>query len=245
MFLAQILERQGKTEKALHYFEEVAHQESSTYTEGDDVEGAVAKAWLALGRLRINAPDIAPAEAALKKAALVHDDPVAYFYLARLRHPKSSDYLLYNLKAASSGVTEAAHNLGILYLQQSKPNQQTHSFLQTKFTDGRDATEEPLQSQQSHPASSFDVEGGSPKNLERLSPGEKRALALEWFSVAAWAGFAPSMVNLALLLRADGSYEQGFAWLKQVEEHPDFGAEAQRLREQWWEKDVDLTRDVP
>jgi len=245
ILLAQILESQGKVDKALTYYEQITNNEGKTYKATTEVEDTVAQAWLALGRIRTSNKDWTGAEAALKKAALEYDEPTAYFYLARFCDPKSDEYLLYNLKAASSGVREAAHNLGDFYLRQSKRDRETRNVLKTNKTkseDGKDATSQPAERQDLQPNLSSDLSQGSPvKAPQRADSQEKRALAREWFNVAAYAGFAPSQVNLALLLRADGSFDEGLTWLEHAEKHPDFGAEVDRLKESWWKKDVDLT----
>ena len=68
------------------------------------------------GRILSKTGDIEGAEEAFKKAALELDEPSAYFYLSRLQEPGSSTQEVYLLKAASSGILEAWHNLGALEL---------------------------------------------------------------------------------------------------------------------------------
>ncbi len=232
ILLARVLEGQGKVEKALQYYEEVAKTGRTTYKGLEDVDGNVAEAWFSLGRLRAQRQDTAGAEIAYKKAALEHDDPKAFFYLARLCNPSSDDYFLYNSKAASSGIPEAAHNLGIFYLQQSNLDRPATSFLETRFDDGRNAS--PVQADAQQPRQEPSIDSAK-------RPTEKRAMALEWFAVAAHAGFVPSQVNLALLLRAQGSFKEGMAWLTTAGGHPDFGAEVERLKASWWTEDVNLS----
>ena len=237
LLLAQILESQGKVEKALAYYEQI----TTTVDKSAEVEGTLAQAWLALGRIKTSNKDLPGAEAAFRKAALECDDPTAYFYLARFCDPKSDEYLLYNLKAASSGVKEAAHNLGDFYLQQSKPNRSTNGVLKPEFENGKDATSEPSETEHLQLDPSSEHSRGSIPKVILAALQEKRSLAREWFNVAAFAGFAPSQVNLALLLRADGSFDEGMTWLKHAEKHPDFVAEVDRLKESWWKQDVDLS----
>lgn len=241
LLLAQILESQGKVDKALTYYEQITNNDGKDRAAAE-ADGTIARAWLALGRIKASNEDFTGAEAALKKAALEYDEPTAYFYLARFCDTKSDDYLLYNLKAASSGVREAAHNLGDFYLRQSKGDRQTSNAVNTKFENGKVAASASFESEtlQLNPPS--DLSQVLPaRTPQRGKSQEKRALAREWFNVAAYAGFAPSQVNLALLLRADGSFDEGMKWLKQAEKHADFGAEVNRLRESWWKKDVNLT----
>ena len=240
--LAQILESQGKVDKALSYYEQITNDKGKTYRAAAEVDGTVAQAWLALGRIKTSNGDLTGAKAALKKAALEYDDPTAYFYLARFCDPMSDDYQLYNLKAASSGVKEAAHNLGDFYLQQSQRNRQPSSVLRIKSEDPKVANPESSIPKSSQPNPSSEVAHGSlQKPLQETDLQEKRILAREWFNIAAYAGFAPSQVNLALLLRADGSFDDGLTWLKRAEKHPDFGTEVDRLKESWWKKDMNLT----
>ncbi|KAI9879927.1 MAG: hypothetical protein M1830_006409 [Pleopsidium flavum] len=244
--LGQILERQGEADKALGLYEDVVNAENDRYGGADDEDGNIAQAWLALGRIKAKNRDVAGAEAALKKAALEFDDPTAYFYLARFRNPKSDDYHLYNLKAASSGLLEAAHNLGIFYLQRSKSDKQTSSSVETKLDDGRDAISGSPQSTPTQTLSSTNSANGSIRNTgQELSLNKTRTTAYEWFAVAAEGGFASSQINLALLLRGDGSYVDGMAWLKHAEGHPDLGPEVERLKGQWFNKRVNLSGNVP
>jgi TPR repeat protein len=56
---------------------------------------------------------------ALRKAALELDEPSAYFYLAKLEKSGSPNQTVYFMKAASSGVTEASHQLGLIELSKA------------------------------------------------------------------------------------------------------------------------------
>lgn len=60
------------------------------------------------------------AKAAFEKAAKELDEPSAYFYLSKLQEPGSSQEQVYLLKAASSGIVEAWHNLGALEMAKQK-----------------------------------------------------------------------------------------------------------------------------
>jgi tetratricopeptide (TPR) repeat protein len=78
------------------------------------------------GRILSKTGDKERAEGAFKKAALDLDEPSAYFYLSQLQEPGSQTQEVYLLKAASSGILEAWHNLGALELakiekQEKKP----------------------------------------------------------------------------------------------------------------------------
>lgn len=60
------------------------------------------------------------AKVAFERAALELDDPSAYFYLSRLQESGSAKEQVYLLKAASSGIMEAYHNLGALEMAKQK-----------------------------------------------------------------------------------------------------------------------------
>jgi tetratricopeptide (TPR) repeat protein len=68
------------------------------------------------GQILMSQDDRQNAKAIFEKAALELDDPAAYFYLSKLQEPGSSQEQVYLLKAASSGIKEAWHNLGALEL---------------------------------------------------------------------------------------------------------------------------------
>lgn len=53
---------------------------------------------------------------AFEQAALILDDPTAYFYLSKLEELGSAKQELYLKKASSAGILEAWHNLGALEL---------------------------------------------------------------------------------------------------------------------------------
>lgn len=87
----------------------------------------------------------------------------------------------YLLKAAASGVIEAAHNLGVYY-QTTSPNSM---------------------------------------------------FAQEWYTLAATEGFAPSQVNLATMLKAQGKLVTACEWLVKAQvEQGEVGVDARRLRKE-------------
>jgi TPR repeat protein len=67
------------------------------------------------------------AEAAFRKAALELDNPSAYFNLSQLEEEGSVQQKVYLLKAASSGISEAAHSLGSLELSKIKASDDSTS----------------------------------------------------------------------------------------------------------------------
>lgn len=95
-------------------------------TGGLEFNGA-GEALVNEGRILSQRNDREGAKAAFEKAALELDEPFAYFYLAQMQEPGSSNHQVYLLKAASSGVVEAYHNLGAIELekitnQEKKPS---------------------------------------------------------------------------------------------------------------------------
>lgn len=106
--LGKVMQSLGKEEEALDWF-------CNATKEGIDFEGA-SEALVQQGRILLSQKDRQGAEEAFKRAALGLDDPWGYFYLSQLQPPGSSEQEVYLLKAASSGVVEASHNLGSLEL---------------------------------------------------------------------------------------------------------------------------------
>lgn len=60
------------------------------------------------------------AREALQKAALELDDPSAYYYLATMEEKESLNRTVYFMKAAASGILEAAYELGRIELSKIK-----------------------------------------------------------------------------------------------------------------------------
>jgi tetratricopeptide (TPR) repeat protein len=110
--LGKVLMAERREKEALDWFRRATRPP----TGGLDFDGA-GEALVNEGRLLSRLNDRHGAKAAFEKAALQLDDPSAYFYLAQLQEPGSSNQQVYLLKAASAGVTEAYHNLGALELE--------------------------------------------------------------------------------------------------------------------------------
>jgi len=110
--LGKVLMGERREKEALDWFRRATREP----TGGLDFDGA-GEALVSEGRILSQRGDRNGAKAAFEKAALELDDPSAYFYLAQLQEPRSSNQQVYLLKAASSGVVEAWHNLGALELE--------------------------------------------------------------------------------------------------------------------------------
>jgi len=120
--LGKVLMAERREKEALAWFRKATQPPDG----GLDFDGA-GEALVNEGRILFQRKENEQAKAAFEKAALELDDPSAYFYLAQLQEPGSSNQQVYLLKAASSGVIEAWHNLGALELekinkQEKKPN---------------------------------------------------------------------------------------------------------------------------
>ncbi|PMD49573.1 HCP-like protein [Hyaloscypha bicolor E] len=110
--LGKVLMAERRENEALDWFRRATREP----TGGLDFDGA-GEALVSEGRILSQRNDRNGAKAAFEKAALELDDPSAYFYLAQLQEHRSSNQQVYLLKAASSGVVEAWHNLGALELE--------------------------------------------------------------------------------------------------------------------------------
>ncbi|KAI9048003.1 hypothetical protein LZ554_007801 [Drepanopeziza brunnea f. sp. 'monogermtubi'] len=107
--LGQVLFSQRADNEALDWFGK------ATSSGALDFDGA-GEALVTKGRILLSRKDTEGATEAFKKAALELDDPTAYFYLSQLEDSNSQNQQVYLLKAATSGVLEAWHNLGVLEL---------------------------------------------------------------------------------------------------------------------------------
>jgi len=113
--LGQVLLAQRMEKEALEWF--------SKATEGPtellNFEAA-GEALVHKGRLLQKRGETEAAVEAFRRAASELDDPSAYFYLSTFQEHGSSEQKVYLLKAASSGIVEAWHNLGVIELPQSE-----------------------------------------------------------------------------------------------------------------------------
>ncbi|KAI9786977.1 MAG: hypothetical protein M1835_002914 [Candelina submexicana] len=114
----QIAMSQCREAAALKFFEKATQSTTETPENEYDV-GGPREAWLALGRGLLKQRNYTKAEQAFRRAADM-DDPVAYHYLANLPTTSPGDWEVYLLKAASSGIMPAAHDLGLLYAERAK-----------------------------------------------------------------------------------------------------------------------------
>jgi TPR repeat protein len=110
--LGKVLMAERREKEALEWFRRATRPP----TGGLEYDGA-GEALVNEGRILSQRNEREGAKAAFEKAALELDDPSGYFYLAQLQEPGSSNQEVYLLKAASSGVLEAWHNLGALELE--------------------------------------------------------------------------------------------------------------------------------
>ena len=229
VLLGKIRETQGKPSEALSLYESAANADSHTYTGAEAVEGSTAEAWANVSRLKVRLGDMKGAKAAIEKAALQYDDPMAYYYLAtNFRAQESTDYPMYLMKAAASGVVEAAQVLGAYYhtkwkadayvsLPEEGENNSADGTIMTGITS--------------------QLQGDS---VSQRKIAEIRGLATEWFAVAAEAGLPYSQISLAILLRSGGLVEKGMEWLNRAEHSVEWVDAVIALRESWWDLGIDL-----
>ncbi|KAI6247441.1 hypothetical protein HI914_04539 [Erysiphe necator] len=77
------------------------------------------------GRILQKIGDLSNARIAFERAAKELNDPEAYFYLSQMEEKASLIQQTYLLKAATAGISEACHNLGVIELEkmmQDNPN---------------------------------------------------------------------------------------------------------------------------
>ena len=235
---AQILENQGEKAKALQLYERAIDAEN------DGIASTVANtstqdfglAWVAVARLKGHSTDREGAKKAYERAAFHYDDPWAYYCLAidtgNVLNPQSIQYLL---KAAASGVPQAAHKLGMYYFalaQQSAADSNETTLVKEK--NPLALRKGPWMNRGNSPSSPTDNH-------------ENWRLAAAWLGVAAespmHAYTQDSRLFLAITLRKIGEEQKGMEWL-------DVAAKAStahdrhrvmRLKNDWHNK-VDFTQ---
>ncbi|KAI9723356.1 MAG: hypothetical protein M1812_001240 [Candelaria pacifica] len=114
----QIAMSRGEEAEGLKFLEEATRNTTKITDTGYDV-GGPREGWLALGRWKLKREKYTEAKAAFRVAADM-DDPVACHYLANLPDTSSEDQHVYLLRAAASGSAQAAHELGLIYLERAK-----------------------------------------------------------------------------------------------------------------------------
>jgi TPR repeat protein len=108
--LGKFLLTQNKENEALDWIRRATRGPA-----GLDFEDA-SEALVSEGQILKSRGDVEGAQAAFRTAALELDNPTAYFYLSQLEERNSRQQEVYLLKAASSGILEAWHNLGAIEL---------------------------------------------------------------------------------------------------------------------------------
>lgn len=111
--LGRVAASQGKETEALEWFRKAAEISSE-----QDFEGA-GEALVSEGQI-LRRSNRREAEAAFRKAAVKFDNPSAYWHLAQLEDEGSSTREIYLMKAATSGIVEAAYQLGTAALSKAK-----------------------------------------------------------------------------------------------------------------------------
>jgi tetratricopeptide (TPR) repeat protein len=122
--LGKVLLSQRGEKDALEWFRKATRPPTGNI----DFDGA-GEALVHEGRILMQWKDKDGAKKVFEKAALELDDPSAYFYLSQLQEPGSSTQEVYLLKAASSGVQDAYHNLGALELARIDKNKKKPTSL--------------------------------------------------------------------------------------------------------------------
>ena len=205
---AQILENQGEKAKALQLYERAvnAEQVDTCSNDADASAQDFGQAWVAIARLKSHSTDNEAAKKAYEMAAFHYDDPWAYYCLAIYDgNVLNSQSIQYLLKAAASGVPQAAHKLGMYYFTLAQESAADSN--ETTLSRGKD----PLAIQER----SWMKRGKSPS-----SPTDNHK---NWRLAAAWLGVAAesplhayiqdSRLFLAITLRKIGEEQKGMEWL--------------------------------
>lgn len=228
MFLqGKIYERQGKNKLALDMYVKSTEVFTDEYAGADGIKISPGDAWMAISRLRMQANNKVEAEEALKKAAIDHDNPSAYLYLAtKMTDPSSDEYEEYLLRAAISAEPEAAKELGAYYFKKLQKN---GLFIRKS----------------SHPVSmdsrrpiTLRVRRGQFKNEDEW---ELWTQAFEWLSLASESKIASSQIYFAIMCRALRKPNVGLKWLDEASQSPKLATTIAWLKEMWFSNELDLS----
>ncbi|RFU33541.1 hypothetical protein B7463_g2821, partial [Scytalidium lignicola] len=183
--IGKVLFARGKNVEALNWFRNATRLPADNAEYFLDFEGA-GEALVFEGQILSEQGDQTGAQTAFQKAAFELDEPAAYYHLALLENPHSLKRKEYLMKAASSGIIEACHELGSFELALIK-----------KTPD----------------------EPGPPSISDY-------GMAREWFQAAAFGGFGPSMLSMALICKTVGQRDDGLRWLEMAKAIPEFRTQA-------------------
>lgn len=113
VLLGRIVQDEGREQEALDLFEAAA--KSTAVRDGAvPVPIGAAEALVYAGEVQLKRGQKGPAEEMFRKAALDLDNPLGYYHLAKLQEEGTTNKEVYLLKAASSGVSDAAFEIGII-----------------------------------------------------------------------------------------------------------------------------------
>lgn len=114
VLLGRIFLDSGKDNEALSLFNRAAEStpNGTTVLPADIAEGLIAR-----GQILHKLGQVSEASSSFQTAALDYDHPAGYHFLAQLQASGSPTQEVYLLKAASSGIIEAAYELGAMYFQ--------------------------------------------------------------------------------------------------------------------------------
>ncbi|KAL8980867.1 MAG: hypothetical protein Q9205_004172 [Flavoplaca limonia] len=235
----KVLEYEGKLLEALQIYQTWSDS-MTAYRKGPHFSresvhtpehGDICKA---LARLRARLGDRVGAEEAIRDAALVYDDPAAFYLLAvEFATPGSKEAESFLLKAASSDQPKASHELGLLYFNESRQGVPLTTPKTRRTVKGDKSTEKPTD-----PSVAAPIE----QQLLKTSMPDKRAEAMEWFHVAAESGITASQVYLAILLRDVGRSEEGLEWLQKAAKSHDadeWNEGVEYFKQMWRRSDQD------
>ena len=214
-----ILQKRGQKEEALEWFER-AYSISKPKPEKPFLDftlgGVISPPWAVYGSLKGSMGDKETAQKALEIGALEYGSPEALGLIAKgAKMSKDWDkFIKYTTIVAMSGNPDACFQLGTYYIKQ---------FI-GKFDGGQE----------------------KPKGLfTRLASfllppdtRESRLLGMEWLRIAAAYGDTRSSVVLAILLREDGNYRDGYQYLRAAEGDERLSAMATELRSLYRDKEA-------
>jgi TPR repeat protein len=224
---AMVLERDGKFDQALQYYQmafDAPHSTPRPPLVRSMLSGVIKSPWYGVSTLLARKKDRDGAKRAMEAGAFIDDNPSAYYHLTNcFEGPDTDNRRDYLLKAAQSGHPLAVEGLGIYYIRRSRI-----LWCRSKLGLSKPPLVHSLLSR-FLPKKTLDYV------LSDLVK-ENFRLGMEWLRIAAFRGSSRSNVYLALALRENHELEEGMRYLKMEEGNEELNEEFQvkEMIEKWY-----------
>ena len=123
VLLGRAYEQSHNSRAAFNVYQEVIEMNNARLQANesvpDDARVSLAEAYRNMGRLTLHSSGSEnSAFQSFETAALKYEDPISFYYMALMRKSSHKDYITLLLQAATSGVTDAAYELGLSFAKE-------------------------------------------------------------------------------------------------------------------------------